>query len=649
MDLTRFSLNPALAENARVQSPFHTPFYEKLLSTLFESNENAYVKSNVEKDRGIIFMMPAFYWLTSVKGKEPGSRALALAPDAESAAALFRASRELAANLQDSVRIAHLGSAAGTAGAADDAGGLSDSPGVTNLVDANLVVADFDTFREAVSAGTLSGRSYGFVILDHAEVIAELPYEILKKTIGHLLPSWERRTLVIAAKHTPRAKNLAWEFADNPREISLQESLGFAGLMKAQSYDVAEKDKVRFLLSLAAGNQGKTMAVFCNLKRTAQELAFRLQKNAVPVDYIVGNLMADRKRQIAQKALSQASGKGFVLVLTDDGAKGLEGMEFPILVNFDIPLEPEFYASRVAYISKNPDEAQLFNFVCERYMYGVPAIERLIDAPLNPQPLPNPESLPEDQSAGFDYIPPERPERGRPSGRGGRPGRFGDSDRSERPARDERAERSERPVLPEQPERPESAGSGRPERSGAARQRPSRWDTDRPSPARQTSRERKPGAPSSSQSLESTENLYALSTEERLALFRKKYEKTVLPRDTAGAEQGSKSGAGKGGSRNRKARPNGARNSGDAAARGANAASHGKDASPNERPRPMGTTSAATQPSEPAAPVPQPLTQPVPQTMSQPAAKPQVSPEPEQGSKGLFGRLQGLFGGKKES
>lgn len=550
MDLSRFSLNPVLAENGHVLSPFYTPFYEKLLSTLFEANENAYVKSNVEKDRGLIFMMPAVYWLTSIKNKEPGARALALAPNAESAAILFRASLNLAANLQDLVRVAML-----------DAAG---SPAVSNLVDTNLVVADFDSFREAVREGTLSGRSFGLVITDHAEVIAELPYEILKKTLGHLLPSWERRTLVIAGKHTPRAKNLAWEFADNPQEISLQESLGFAGLMKAQSYNVAEEDKVRFLLSLVASNPGKTMAVFCNLKRTAQELAFRLQKNAVPVDYIVGNLMADRKRQIAQKALSHASDKGFVLVLTDDGAKGLEGMEFPILVNFDIPLEPEFYASRIAYISKYPDEAQLFNFVCERYMYGVPAIERLVDASLNPQPLPNPESLLEDQSAGLAYIPPER-----------------------------------------------------------AEQRSSQ----RQSPARQSSHGRKSKDPFSPQSLEPATNLYALSTEERLALFRKKYEKTVQPRDTAGAEQIAK---------NRKSKQHGGRKSTNAAARGAHSGNYGNDDSPCELPQ--------QKDAKPATTLPQPLSEP----LAQPAAKPQDSTGPDQGPKGLLGRLQGLFGSKKE-
>lgn len=580
MDLSRFSLNPVLAENGHVLSPFYTPFYEKLLSTLFEANENAYVKSNVEKDWGLIFMMPAVYWLTSIKNKEPGARALALAPNAESAALLFRASLDLAANLQDMVRVVML----------DEAG----SPAVSNLVDANLVVADFDSFREAVSEGTLSGRSFGFVIIDHAEVIAELPYEILKKTLGHLLPSWERKTLLIAGKHTPRAKNLAWEFADNPQEISLQESLGFAGLMKAQSYNVAEKDKVRFLLSLAARNPGKTMAVFCNLKRTAQELAFRLQKNAVPVDYIVGNLMVDRKRQIARKALSHASDKGFVLLLTDDGAKGLEGMEFPILVNFDIPLEPEFYASRIAYISKNPDEAQLFNFVCERYMYGVPAIERLVDASLNPQPLPNPESLPEDQSAGLVYIPPERSERGRSLDSGKRSSKFNDSDRGERPVRAERAEQR---------------------------------SSQRQSPARQSSHGRKSKDPFSPQSLEPATNLYALSTEERLALFRKKYEKTVQPRDTTGAEQSAK---------NRKSKQNGGRKSAHAAARGANSGNYGNDASRSELPQQTDAKLATT--------LPQPLSAP----LAQSAGKPQVSSDPEQGPKGFLGRLQGLFGSKKE-
>lgn len=660
MDLTRFSWNPALAENARVQSRFFIPFYEKLLSTLFEANENAYVKSTITKDRELIFMMPAFYWLTSGKSRQPQARALVLAPDAESAEILYHAAQELAKNLEAVVRLAIL---AGTE--------IADDPAVTNLVDANLVVADFDSFMHAIKAGKLSGRSFDFVVIDHAELIADLPYEILKKTLGHLLPSWERKTLVITGKHTPRAKNLAWEFADNPRELSLQESLGFAGLMKAQSFDVAEKDKVRLLLSIAAKNPSKTIAVFCNLKRTAQELAFRLQKNAVPVDYIVGNLMVNRKQQIAQKALSQAASKGFVIVLTDDGAAGLEGIEFPILVNFDIPLEPELYASRIAYLSKNPEEAQLFNFVCERYMYGVPAIERLIDAPLNPQSVQSLDDVPVDLSAGLEYIPPEHPERGRPSGRDGRPGRFGSSDRSARPSTYERAGQFEGSGRLERSEPSEDTENRKLEGSRPAHQKKPRWNPEEPHSTRhassrqsssqplsnrQSSRARKPDGHVPAQTSESTENLYALSTEERLALFRKKYEKTMQARDASQADRAGSSSAVEGKrDGTQRARPKRDKNSTGAKVGKVPASeddvSHEvassavKAGNKTEQLFSDPNRSATLHDSARETSIKSNETS-KPQTAAAP--EPQVTSAPEHTTKGIFSKLQGLLGGKKD-
>ena len=168
--------------------------------------------------------------------------------------------------------------------------------------------------------------------------------------------------------------------------------------------------------------------------------------NGVAADYIGGNLNPERKNQIVTKALTwkgqrhkapdgvglasaeEGSGReeaeaeteaeaeapealapvpqsrfpadSFVLVLTDEGSKGIGRSEFSVVVNHDIPLEPEFYFERLNFLRRQDPSARLYNLVCERYMYGLPAIERLADASLEVKPLED------------DIELPRRPERG---------------------------------------------------------------------------------------------------------------------------------------------------------------------------------------------------------------------------------------------
>ncbi len=495
MDFSRFSVAPALLEGAAAADPYRSVFYERLLTELFDNKENLFVKTDIARDRASIFVFPLLHWCFSRQGNgeqpTPASKALYLCAKAETAQSAYTAALTMAGSAENGPRLCLIRTMADKGSEAQDTVGL-----------ANCVFASYDAFLEKIDDFASTSRDFGFIVVDQAELVAEMPGESLRMVQGRFLPSWERRSLIIANTHTPRAKNFAWDFADNPKEIKLVEALGFAGSLASKNLKVGEADKIRFILSLQQNQEEGPLCVFCNLKSTAAELAARLTMNSVPADYIGGNLNPDRKRQIVDKALSWKG--AYVLILTDEGAKGAERPSFSRVVNYDIPLEPELYFDRLAFLDRENESTLLYNLVCERYIYGVSAIERMIQKSLAPQPLDPGLVLPEDLSAGKEIPLPERrfDRRDRRRGRDdrtGRPERFDRSDRPDRPDRPGRWDRSDRN------DRREDRRNDRIEERSNDR-RDSRRN------ARQGAEPRDP---------------YAMSMEERLALYKRRYGKAV--------------------------------------------------------------------------------------------------------------------------
>ena len=479
-----------LCQAAGTDDAYRSALYEKLLSSLFEHDENVYVKTDIVRDRETIFLFPALHWLLSKGHSVERGRVLYLCSDRQAAESLGRVASDIAA------RSRCIGEPC--VWATFD----QEREDIATLSSATLLIATVAAFSEAIDTIDISPRTFGFVIVDQAELISELPGESIRRSLGKLLPSWERKTLVIAAKGTPKAKNFAWDFADNPKEIKLGESIGNAVTTKTISKDVKEPDKIRYIVHLLNTSSARHVCVFCNLKSTAIELAARLSLNDVPSDYIAGNLNPDRKKQIVAKALGKSAKDSesavskpldrFVLVLTDEGAKGIGKPGFPVVINYDVPLEPELYFERLAMLDGNNADAVLYNFVCERYMYGLPAIERALDASLSVSPLDEEIVLPKDLSIGKQLPLPEPRRRfDREKGRSGASGGY------EPPRRDEpRNHAIQRRDAPQR---------SAPQRSTVTAKRHSNTTTE-PNP-------------------------YSMSMEERMELYRRKYGKKLDPRN----------------------------------------------------------------------------------------------------------------------
>ncbi|MDA3948760.1 MAG: helicase-related protein, partial [Spirochaeta sp.] len=272
--------------------------------------------------------------------------------------------------------------------------------------------------------------------------------------------------------------------------------------------------------------------------------------NGYPSEFIIGDL-PQRKRQAIISKLK--AGEAEYLVATDVAARGLHIDNLEMVINYDLPEDPEAYVHRIGRTARAGETGEAVAFACERYVFGLEAIEKLINQKIPVGELTE-DLIGEDASAGMrirtDRGAPRDNDRGR-SGRGDarrdnrRGGRDGGRDSDHRRSESGRSDRG-RGSTPAG-KRPAERG----EREPRGTERPRRPDTRRPDSRRPDNRRPDnrrgenvaPGqAPKANDSLE-----------ERLAYYRKKYGEDFQPTDEMLASMQDQSGSA-GGSRKKRSR-----------------------------------------------------------------------------------------------
>ena len=400
MNFQELGIDERLLEGApalRDQAPFH----EKMLAHALKG-ENVCARITMARGREAVFLLPALQWLAASAG--PAARILCILPDDAQAGKLAQEASRLGSGIGLRACVASLPSPAEGPVLEGD----PSAPFLAGSVGAILA-----------SQGLINLKDFGFLLVDGGEAIAELPSESLHHLQAALRPAWERKTIVVCGKVSVKAKNLAWDLSDNPVEIHIEGEAAVAQSVSHETWHIASEAKLSFLLGLIARLQPKRLCVFCNLKPAAEELALRLRFNGVEADYILGSLAPGRKAEIVA-ALEEEPGS--VLVLTDDGALGLVAGRFPLVVNYDLPLDPEYYVRRLEMLDRASTPGLVVNLACDRYVYGIPAIEQYTDSSLDARTVPEELLRAEDKSLDMVYEGAEASEGG--ARRGHRAGRL---------------------------------------------------------------------------------------------------------------------------------------------------------------------------------------------------------------------------------
>jgi ATP-dependent RNA helicase RhlE len=145
-----------------------------------------------------------------------------------------------------------------------------------------------------------------------------------------------------------------------------------------------ERDHKRPLLeqllrAQAAATVGKLTIVFSRTKHGANKLAKSLCAAGFPADAIHGN----KSQAQREKALERFK-KGLtpVLVATDVAARGVDVKDVGLVVNYDLPNEPEAYVHRIGRTARAGAEGRAVSFCSDDELEYLREIEKVIKMPV---------------------------------------------------------------------------------------------------------------------------------------------------------------------------------------------------------------------------------------------------------------------------
>jgi len=235
-----------------------------------------------------------------------------------------------------------------------------------------IVIATPGRLLDHMERGTVILDHIKMVILDEADRMLDMGFREDISTILDATPK-ERQTVFFSATVSPQIQQLIKRHARDPETVRIKQKTVTVPTVEQFYFEVRPRLKVEALIRLLDFHTVRLGIVFCNTQRKVDDLADQLLAQGFAADRLHGGIAQAQRTRVMNKF---KNAEFEILVATDVAARGIDIDDLELVVNFDLPYDPEDYVHRIGRTGRAGREGIAATFVSGREIYKLQFIER---------------------------------------------------------------------------------------------------------------------------------------------------------------------------------------------------------------------------------------------------------------------------------
>lgn len=268
---------------------------------------------------------------------------------------------------------------------------------------AEVVVATPGRLISLLNSRQVDFKHLQHLILDEADRMLDMGfYQDIMRIVGYL-PE-KRQSLLFSATMPSKIRQLAGKILNEPKQLNIAISKPAEGIDQ-RAYVVHDEQKVDLAVNILSNADYQSVVVFAGRKESVRQLEKELLRKKLSVKGFQSDLEQSEREEIM---LAFKNKQLRILVATDIISRGIDVDGIDLVMNYDVPPDPEDYIHRIGRTARAESTGTAITFIGPRDQRRFKSIEELMEREVPKLDLPEgftpgPEYAPNKRSSGgFD-------------------------------------------------------------------------------------------------------------------------------------------------------------------------------------------------------------------------------------------------------
>jgi ATP-dependent RNA helicase DeaD len=252
-----------------------------------------------------------------------------------------------------------------------------------------VVIATPGRLLDHLDRKSISLQEVRVVVLDEADEMLDMGFRDDIEAILRKVPE-KRQTVLFSATMSPQILDLSKKFLKDPRTVRVMHDQLTVPTIEQYYFEVRDSGKVDVLSRVIDLYDPRLTLVFCNTKRRVDELVSHLQARG----YLAEGLHGDMNQSQRERVMGKFRAGGIdILVATDVAARGIDVEDVDVVINYDVPQDPEYYIHRIGRTARAGKSGRSFTFVTGKEMWKLRDIQKFAKIRIAQQAIPKPHEI----------------------------------------------------------------------------------------------------------------------------------------------------------------------------------------------------------------------------------------------------------------